>query len=111
MYRPNYRRSQWLNDSLERVLPGAKRMVLGPGRRPDRSTRPAAFSTRAAPSTMPFSAPASFPCVTTAAARGWCPTFQPLLVPTPTSPVYLGEDYAFCERACRAGYKVFATRR
>ena len=39
---------------------------------------------------------------------GLVPYFQPLIVPDPAGPLYLGEDYAFCERARRAGHTIVA---
>jgi hypothetical protein len=33
---------------------------------------------------------------------------EPLILDTPRGPWYLGEDYAFCERARRCGIQVFA---
>jgi len=36
------------------------------------------------------------------------PYFLPLIVPDRNGQWYLGEDYAFCERARQCGYKVFA---
>lgn len=39
---------------------------------------------------------------------GLVPYFQPLIVSDPVGAIYLGEDYAFCERARRAGYKILA---
>lgn len=37
---------------------------------------------------------------------GLVPYFQPLIVHDPAGPLYLGEDYAFCERARCAGHKI-----
>ncbi|MFT3924399.1 MAG: hypothetical protein QM778_17815 [Myxococcales bacterium] len=39
------------------------------------------------------------------------PYFLPFVVQTEAGPWYLGEDYAFCERARRAGFKVFIDTR
>ena len=39
---------------------------------------------------------------------GLVPYFQPLIVSGPAGHLYLGEDYAFCERARRAGHKIVA---
>lgn len=36
------------------------------------------------------------------------PFFLPMVVPTGDAFRYLGEDYAFCERARRCGYRIFA---
>jgi hypothetical protein len=36
------------------------------------------------------------------------PFFLPLIVPDGVGHWYLGEDYAFCERARRCGYRIFA---
>jgi len=40
--------------------------------------------------------------------RGLVPWFQPLAVPDAGGHWYLGEDYAFCERARRCGFRVMA---
>ncbi len=39
------------------------------------------------------------------------PFFQPLVVPDPVGQSYLAEDFAFCERAQRAGYTIQADTR
>ncbi|MCG8653495.1 MAG: hypothetical protein MI861_26900 [Pirellulales bacterium] len=39
------------------------------------------------------------------------PFFQPLVRKTPDGNWYLGEDYAFCERARQAGFKIMADTR
>ena len=36
------------------------------------------------------------------------PYFQPLVVSDAGGPWYLGEDYSFCERARRAGFRILA---
>jgi hypothetical protein len=36
------------------------------------------------------------------------PYFMPMVVDDGNGPWYLGEDYAFCERARRSGYKIYA---
>ena len=39
------------------------------------------------------------------------PYFQPLVVTDEAGPWYLGEDYAFCERARRCGFRIMADTR
>jgi hypothetical protein len=36
------------------------------------------------------------------------PYFLPMVIPEGDEFLYLGEDYAFCERARRCGYRIFA---
>jgi hypothetical protein len=36
------------------------------------------------------------------------PYFQPLIIPDPSGAWYLAEDYAFCERARRCGFRIYA---
>jgi hypothetical protein len=36
------------------------------------------------------------------------PFFLPMVIPSGGGHVYLGEDYAFCERVRRCGFKIFA---
>ncbi len=36
------------------------------------------------------------------------PYFQPMVIPSGGGHIYLGEDYAFCERARRCGFEIFA---
>ncbi len=40
--------------------------------------------------------------------RPMVPFFQPMIVPTSEGDWYLAEDYAFCERARRCGFKIYA---
>jgi len=40
--------------------------------------------------------------------RAVVPYFQPLVVPDGEGHWYLGEDFAFCERARRAGHRIWA---
>ena len=39
------------------------------------------------------------------------PFFQPIIVDTEKGPWYLAEDYSFCERARRCGFKIMADTR
>src|SRR5262249_17478654 len=43
-----------------------------------------------------------------AGGRPVVPYFLPMVVPRGEGHVYLGDDYAFCERARQCGYRVFA---
>jgi hypothetical protein len=43
--------------------------------------------------------------------RPTVPYFLPLVVPDPGGHWYLGEDYAFCERARRSGFSILADTR
>src|SRR4029079_12081135 len=55
----------------------------------------------------------ALPTCNTRFGRGFVPYFQPMVVPDGAGGAepghwYLGEDYAFCERARRAGFELFA---
>jgi len=52
-----------------------------------------------------FALPLCFPQIELAAL---VPYFAPMIVPDPSGPRYLGEDYAFCHRARKAGIRVVA---
>src|SRR5262249_14973037 len=51
------------------------------------------------------------PVCDTHLSRPVVPFFLPLVLPTKDGPRYLGEDYAFCERARRAGFPILIDTR
>ena len=53
----------------------------------------------------------SLPVCNAQFGQGFVPYYQPLIAETPEGPWYLGEDFAFSERARRAGFKIHADTR